>query len=301
MTISFLNVPSINSLRLLVIAVFWLLIVAFSGMASAEALSGQPLMEITFQNNLISAELVDAPLIDVLQRIKQEYGFKTHFYGDLTEMITLSFTDLPLDKCLRQLTANHSLSIASLPTTKSPQQTEAKQIAEIWVLSRSSTSKTSNMTPAAPLLPSPDYSGDAGRANEESLEQPEKEEQDTVQLDQLSDNPNPENASQQQAISNLAEIGGPASVMAMAEYLSTEEDKEVRRLLVKGISSIQNEESTQALGQVIQSESDPEIRKIAIRALGQRQNDTVARALLEQALNDDDEEVKALVDQLLTQ
>ena len=58
--------------------------------------------------------------------------------------------------------------------------------------------------------------------------------------------------------------------MTMAEFLGTEEDKEVRRMLVNGISSVQNNESTQVLGQVIKNEPDPEIRLIAIRALGQR-------------------------------
>lgn len=301
MTKFFLKVPSGNLLRSLLIAVLILLVADLTGSTSAEIISTPPIMEITFQDGLISVDLVDAPLIDVLQRIKEEFGFKAHFHGDLTELITLSFTDIPLDKCLRQLTANHSLSVASLPTTQPSEQNEAKQIAEVWVLSRSSTSKTLNVTPVLPVIPSPDYSDDTDKASEDTPEQLDNEEPESVPLDQLLNDPDAEKSSQRQAIKKLAEIGGSASVMAMAEFLSNEEDKELRQLLVNEISSVQNEESTQVLGQVIQSESDPEIRKIAIRALGQRQNDNAARALLEEALNDTDEEVKALADQLLTQ
>ncbi len=302
MTTTFLNVSSIYSHRLLLIAMSWLMVVTFTGTASAEDKPGSPpVMDISFQNNLISAELVDAPLIDVLQRIKQELGFKAHFYGDLTEKITLSVTDVPLDKFLRQLTDNHSLSVAFLPTTKLSGQDQTRQIAEIWVLSRSTASKSLNIAPAAPIPPLDNVSEDMDINRQQSQEEPGNEVPDSVPSDQVDSTLSAENSSQRQTIDTLTAKGDSASVMTMAEYLGTEENKDVRRMLVQGISSIQNEESTQVLGQVIRNEPDPEIRMIAIRALGQRQNDSAARSYLEQALNDEDTEVKAVVSQLLAQ
>ena len=109
-----------------------------------------------------------------------------------------------------------------------------------------------------------------------------------------------EELSKRQTINNLAAIGDSASVMAMAEY-TRDADKEIRKLSVNGISSVQSDESTQILGQVLQDEPDHEIRNIVLRALGQRPNDIAARALLEGALNDADTEVKSLADQLLNQ
>jgi hypothetical protein len=184
-----------TGVRLFLIIVCWLLIAAPADNAIAETTSGPPVMDITFKDNLISAELVDIPLIDVLQRIKQKFGFKMHLHSDLNEMITLSFTDMPLDKCLRLLTAKHSLSVAFMPTTKSSEPNNAKQIAEIWILSHSKTPQTMNTAFVPPVTPSPDSSANGGEINEDSpglsaIEQPE-----TVPVDQLPNNPDIEERS----------------------------------------------------------------------------------------------------------
>ncbi len=136
--------------------------------------------ELTFHDGLISAELVNAPLIDVLERIKQEFGFKTHYHGDLTELITLSFTDLPLTKTLRLLTANQSLSVATRPVADTSEQNDTKQITEIWVLSRSPMSTKANIAPAASLAPAPNAPDSAVDTSENSLEMTEDIQQESV-------------------------------------------------------------------------------------------------------------------------
>ncbi len=299
MTKSLLKVPFITFFPSLVLSLCWLLIISQTAAVSAETIAPPAVMEITFRDNLISAELVDVPLIDVLQRIKNEFGFKAHFLGDLTELITMSFTDMPLAKCLRQLTTNHSLSVVSRPTTNSTAQNGVKEIAEVWVLGAGTASKIVASKPAALAMPLTDSAeilnntsdDSSGQANNEGLEQ--------VSQNQLSTTPNVENSSKRQTIQDLAIVGDAASVTAMAEFLG-DEDKELRRLSVDGIASVNNEESTKILGQVLQNESDPEIRKIAVWALGQRKTDPSAQALLEKARDDADKEVKTLADQLLT-
>lgn len=300
MKTSFLKIPVIGLWRSLIIAMLFSLVVELAGIASAKTVSTPSVMEITFNEDLISAELVDAPLLGVLQRLKQEFGFKAHFHGDLTELITLSFNDLPLDKSLQQLTANHSLSVAYLSTTKAPEQNEVKQIAEVWVLSRSAISKSFTVAPVASVLPSAAPVDEAVEVKEEATGLAADEEQEGVPLAQIMNDPDAKRSNQQQAIKKLAAVGDAASVLTMAEFLGNE-DREVRQLLVNGISSVQNEEATQVLGQVLQNESDPEIRKIVVRALGQRKEDAAAQVFLGEAINDGDEEVKNLAEQLLTQ
>ncbi|MCP4342587.1 MAG: HEAT repeat domain-containing protein [Desulfobulbaceae bacterium] len=294
MTTSFLRIPFIDLLRSLLITMHFLLFAGLATLASAAT------MEITVKNDLISVELVDVPLIEVLQRVKQEFGFKAHFHGDLSELITLSFTDFPLEKCLQQLTANHSLSVASLSPTKLPEQNDEKQIAEVWVISRSAISRNLNVPPVASVLPSSDLINNTAKVNEKAPELADDGEQEGVPLGQLLNDPDAKRSSKRQAINELAAVGDAASVLTMAESLGNE-DKEVRQLLVAGISSVENEESTRVLGQVLQDESDPAIRKIAVRALGQRKDDVVVQALLQGAMNDEDEEVRILAEQLLTQ
>lgn len=257
------------------------------------------MVEITSEDNLLSVELVNAPLIDVLRRIEQEFGYKAHYHGELDDLISLTFNDLPLEKGLRRLTANHSLSVASRPALESLPQDAPKHISEVWVLSKSSSSKSSQVARSIVARPPPIQPDNIEESDENVLEQIDSEDQEDILLDQVLDDPDTNRSSQQKAIANLVKIGGPASVMAMAAYLGNE-DKELRQLLVDGIGSIQNEQSTEILGQVLQSESDPEIRKTAVRALGKRRNDDAAQAFLEEARNDADEEIKALADQLTT-
>ena len=257
-------------------------------------------MEITFRDQLISAELVDAPLIDVLQRIQQEFGFKAHYHGDLTEQISLSFTDMPLLKCLQQLTVNQSLSVATQPTREIPEQSEAKQITEIWVLSRSTNAPTPGIIAAAPVLPElgdPDVAVDTV---EDSFGQEFDAQAEGVPSDQPVNLDNNEEISKQQTIKNLAAIGDSASVMAMAEF-THDVDQEIRQLSVSAIGSVDSVESTHLLGQVLSDESDAEIRKIALRALSGRQHEPTAKTFLEGALNDADAGVKTLAHQLLAQ
>lgn len=304
MTVSFLKFMTLITLRDVLIAILFMLIVAPTGFVSAETIAPPAIMEISFQNNLISAELADAPLIDVLEKIRQEFGFKVHFHGDLTELITLSFTDVSLEKCLRLLTANQSLSVATRATTKTAEQNGAKQIAEIWVLSRNTAPKRStgvngpSVKAAASPAPLPDQSGDGVADSQLISELADEQGQENISLEQVLNNPEAERSSQRAAINKLAAIGDAASVAAMARFLG-HEDKEIRQLLVNGVSSVQNEEAVLALGQVISSESDPEIRKIAVAALGKRIDDAIAKAFLEEALNDADDEIKTLAGQLL--
>ncbi len=300
MTISIIRVPFFRLLGFILPAMLFLLITDQSAVVLAEGLAASPRIEITFRDQLISADLVDAPLIDVLQRIQQEFGFKAHFHGDLTEAITLSFTDLPLLKSLQQLTVNQSLSVATRTTRLTPEQNEAKQIAEIWVLSRSATAPSPGSMATAPVMPGPADSDVAVDAVEDSFGQDFDAQAEKIPSDQPLKSENKEESSKQQTIKNLAVIGDPASVMAIAEF-THDVDQEIRQLSVRAIGSVDSVESTHLLGQVLSDEPDAEIRKIAVRALGERQHEATAKTFLERALNDADPGVKTLASQLLAQ
>lgn len=300
MTRSYPQVSAVIFFRFLFFVIFCLFITCLPGNSATEEPQATSIVQITFQDELISAELVDAPLVEVLEQIKQEFGFKVNIHGDVNERLTLSFSDLPLDKCLRLLTVNQSLSVVTEATPGASKQEDPRRITEIWVLSRSAITKSMRSTPPAPMPAPPGPADDMAGLREDSSEQPEMAVEESASLDEVLNNPFADTSQQQQAIQQLAQKGDDESVSAMASYLGNE-DKEVRQLLVNGIASIDNAQSTQILGQVVQNESDPEIRKIALRALGQRKGDSDAQAFLQKALDDADEEVKTLADQLLTQ
>jgi HEAT repeats len=300
MTASFLKVPGIRSLRWLLLAGICLLSAGLTGSLLARTLSAAPNMKITVQNELISVNLVNAPLIDVLQNLEKEFNFKAHLLGDISEPVTLSFVDMPLVKCLQRLTAKHSLSVAYHQGAGQDGQKVTRRIAEIWVLGGGATGKKPNFVPrtAIPVAPAPAVGHAAGDAGDDSADLADDTVEDNTLLDKIFDDPNADKAKQRQTVQDLVSIGDAESVLTMAEYLVTA-DKELRQVLVNGISAVKNEQSTLVLGQVLQSESDPDIRKIAVRTLAQRQNDSVAKGLLEEALNDKNEDVKTLAQKLL--
>lgn len=263
-----------------IVVLCWLSIFLLKG-GIIEAAESNPLMEITVQDELITAGIQEVPLINVLERLQQEFSFKAHFHGDLTQPVSVTLTDVTLARCLRQLTANYSLSIVFKEGFDS-------QIAEIWVLGSGGVSQSSRKIAANPLRP----------VSADSKELPvwaENEQQNTMSFEEVLSNPDSGRSHQRQAIQELAEKGDPAAVMTMASFLDNE-DKEVRELLVDGIGSINSEESTQVLSTVFKGETDPEIRKIALLALSKRMENASAQAIVKEAQNDSDEEVQILAD-----
>lgn len=252
--------------------------------------SGAPAMEISFRDNLISVQLVDAPLIDVLQHIAEKSGFKAHFLGDLTEPVTLSQTDITLEKCLRLLTAHQSLSIATLDAVQQPGENKVKRITEIWVLGGSGTGKTVVRSPAVPVTLSTDAP--------DETDLPENDYQDNKLLDAILDNPKADRSSQSQAIQDLADIGDADAVMALASYMANA-DTELQQMLVHGIGMVHSDESTQVLGLVLETYTKPDVRRIALGALGKRKDEKNALDFIKEAAQDSNPEIKALAEQIL--
>jgi len=296
MVTSFQKGHSVCMRTLAILLFFWLFgDVTMAG--SAMTSSALPVMEITFEDDLISAQLVDAPLIDVLLQIKKHFGFKAHYYGDLSEKITLSFNEWPLDKCLRRLTANQSLSVASRPAARPQEDDGAREIAEIWVLSRNPKSRATAGSAPARVIPPPAQTN-KGAAVADSSDEKDIDEQENLLLDKILDNPNADKATQRQAIQDLVDMGDADSVMTMASYMANA-DNELRQMLVSGIGSINNEQATQILGLVFEDENETSIRKTALEELAKRQSDPVAKIFLDEALGDSDQEIKSLAEQLL--
>ncbi len=298
MNISIKNTSSPVVRRFLLCGLFFGFLVVFADGYRAEAVAASPVMDITFRDQLISTRLVDAPLIEVLQRVQQEFGFKAHFHGDLTEPITLSFNDTPLLKSLQLLTANQSLSIATRSGKKVAKPGDAKEVAEIWVLSRSTQNHSPPVNSAAPAIVNPGIPEIADAVSEDSIDQIVDAQVAQLGLDQAEQQREENN--KQQTIANLAVTGDPAAVMALAEF-THDADEEIRRMSVSAIGSMNNTESTHILGQVLHDEPVPEIRRIAVQALGERKQEATARTFLEEALNDTDAGIKNLARQLLAE
>lgn len=256
------NATSFKFFANITAAIVWLLIFSPPCFAQIRIPDNIAYIDMTIQDNVISADLRDARLQDILLAVGKQLGCVLHLTGDLSERLTLSFSSLPLEKGLKRLTGRHSLSLVynRIPPPVSQGDETIKDISGIWVFSRSP-AKTSNLPQA---------------------EQPD------------------DAASLQRALDELRRSGDDAAVMAVAAFLRHEQ-KEFRRKAVEGICSVQSTDAAQALVPVLSDEPDAKIRLTALRALVYRFNDPNTQIAVTKALSDPDEEIQKLATQLLEQ
>lgn len=292
--------PPVQLVAKIAVAVLTLLTVHQTSMAEVRTRNNLAFIEINIQDNLISADLIEAPLEDILLAIGKQAGFKPHLSGDLSERLTLTFTDIPLEKGLKRLVGKHSLSLLyNQPQSSTPEtQNGDKEIAEIWVISRTGSSSGMRTVPEQVSI-APENPDEIPAGQEPSLSPPTTE-QDMVQPDALPAEEKDDSAELQQAMDDLLERGDTAAVTAAAAFLN-HENGEFRRMTIEGLSTVQTGDSTRALGRVLSDEPDAELRMIALRALAEREGDPDAETIMGRALNDPDQEIQALANQLLNQ
>lgn len=264
----------------------------------ARVVAPSSVVEISVVDDLVSVQLIDAPLTEVLHRLESRFGFKTYFLGDVTDQVTLSFSDMTLLKALERITADNSLSIAFLPKATGVKDSREKQISAVWILSRDGRGRGYSPGRTGIMVPYETQEDEQDVLLEDSQDEQDADYEKNFLLDEILGNPQADKSYQRQTIQDLVEIGDSDAINAMTSYLVTQ-DRELRRLLVEALGKVKIEEATLALGRVLQDEIDPEIRKIAVRNLGQRK-DATARGYLQEALEDGDGGVQSLAKEMLT-
>lgn len=292
--------PPMHLVAKIAVAVLTLLAIHQTVMAEVRTRDNLAFIEIDVQNNMISVDLIEARLGDILLAIGEKAGFKSHLSGDLSERLTMTFSDVPLEKGLKRLVGKHSLSLLYDQAQSSPSATQNgdKKIAEIWVISRNS-SLSGNRTVPAQVPVAPENPNETLPGQDASLSPPLTE-QAIPQQAAIPEEEKDDYAELQQALDDLLERGDAAAVTAAAAFLN-HADMEFRRMAIEGLSTVQSSDATRALGRVLSNEPDAELRMMALRALAERQGDPDAQTIMSRALNDPDQEIQALADQLLSQ
>ncbi len=264
MVIFLLKFTSLKFLSVIIVAILFLMIfLNENGMA--ESLPKLSDMKITLNKNLISVDIVDTPLIEVLNHIEKETGIEGHFLGNLRGLITISFSPVSFEKGMKNLVGKNSISFVykDLKTGHS--------IAEIWVIDGSGPGESLSYIDVHGHIDS----------------QQEINTKTTGNLSSLNEN-----------LQELVKQGDAEAVMSIAAQFGNV-SVEVRELLVDAIGLIHNEHSIQILGQILYGDSEPQIRMMAIRYLAERIEEPAAKALIEGATGDPDDAVRLLVEQLL--
>ena len=295
--------PAAHPMRLvakIALAVLALLTIHQAPMAEVRTRDNLAFIEIDVHNNLISVDLIEARLGDILLAIGEKAGFKPHLSGDLSERLTLTFVDVPIEKGLKRLVGKNSLSLLyNQAQSPSPgTQNGDKKIAEIWVIGRNKMPSGNRSAPAQASI-APENPNEPLPGQDASLSPPPTE-QEIPQQAAIPEEEKDDSAALQQAMDDLLERGDAVAVTAAAAFLN-HEDIEFRRMAIEGLSTVQTGDATRALGRVLSNEPDAELRMMALRALAERQGDSDAQTMISRALNDPDQEIQALADQLLGQ
>jgi len=248
------------------------------------------------QRGLLTVDLRDAPLAEVLRAIGERAGLKVAIDGEASSLVTESFAGVPLEEGIKRLVGDASLVFKY---AASPGDASAVALSEVWIYVRSpgdqevtgadvneqpDVATSENWVNQALLRPEPVARLDAVR---ELARQPE--EATVGVLGQiLSGDEDP--IVRREAAAALGRVGGAEAAAALTPALSDKEPA-VRMQAVRAIGRIGDDGGAQALGAVLSGDPDPLVRRLAVRALS-AQGIAVSRAALEAATSDPNESVR---------
>jgi HEAT repeats len=224
--------------------------------AAAQPGAESSIQEVTVERGRLTLSVQNALLAEVLQAIGEEAGIAIEIHGDLTERITTSFADIPLEEGLRQLLRGKSFALSYAPSAGDAQRS---RLMAISVLPRS--------------LEKP-----AAKASKVSTvgEQREKlrrirvlaGQQDTKAVRELSalalNDPNPFVRSR--AISVLGRLRKPENLAPLTWALK-DQFSSVRIQALQGIKNLKGGDAVGDLQAIMVNDPDPAVRRQAVRLL----------------------------------
>jgi hypothetical protein len=288
-------------------AVVLLTVLMPSAPVPMETDAGQrPEIEVNIQEGTLSIYVSDMPLVDVLQLIADEVGFKLMIHGSHQSRITQDFANIPLEEGIRRLVGNRSVAIMYQIVAASNNRKELQDIKTVWVFDSAETIAAGPVSntredllkaeaPNEPEKDKPPQPNAAGINEATTYPQFDKESDVGYWADTLINNA--DRSSREQAIIELQRIGSDAAVAAIATAFS-DNDAQLRRHAVESLGRVDNMNAVQLLGQALIGDKDPSVRLSAVRFFAD-QNSEVSRAFLNTALTDKNEQVQALAKQAL--
>jgi hypothetical protein len=90
----------------------WVGVMGLMGLIVDRAWAGSAcLFQATTERGLLTVEALAVPLDEILWTVGQQAGLRLGIAGDLSDLVTQSFRQLPLDEGIRRLARGHSLTL----------------------------------------------------------------------------------------------------------------------------------------------------------------------------------------------
>ncbi len=267
---------------------------------------------IQFANDLLTVNVKDVSLKELLQEIARQSGLSVVGSGSLDERVTIEFHNLPLDEGVRLILRHHSFALAHAQQAPERGQAAVARPETLWIFSKKGKvypSKTTVVDGNRHRDALKDVPRDIPRLQVALMSEDSLEREDAVYA--LGESKRPEAVPllslaledanedvRKAAVDALEEIGGDEAAQALAIALR-DEDSWVREEAVEALEEIGGDKATQVLAIALRDE-DSSIREEAVEALGEIGGET-AIDLLKQALADEDESIRETAADILAE
>ncbi|MFQ5828840.1 MAG: HEAT repeat domain-containing protein [Candidatus Methylomirabilia bacterium] len=234
-------------------------------------------IHVVVEDGLLTVDVRDMPLADVLRAIGEEAGLKVSIRGNITTRVTRSFTDIPLEEGIRRLARGHSVALFH----SAPQAgAGAAVLTEVWVLESS---------PGQTVRTRVDPRERATQLRTVRALARRRDEAAAAELARiLSQAADP--IVRSRAAAALGQVGSVQAATALTTALS-DQAPAVRIQAVRALRRVEGERAIQALRGVLIGDRDARVRRVAARALGALSSED-ARWALEAASSDPGESVR---------
>ena len=279
-----------------------LLVIFSGGTGTAQMLADKDpdaRIEVQVRNGLVSLNVRDAPVAEVIRKIGEEAGFETVVLGPLDHQITRSLTEMPVYDAVRRLARETTFIMIH---ARSKSHAEAAPIKEVRLyrstLGQPPPDHVTTVKDAVDPEVLAGLSADDARARIRAVQELGRTGEESAVLvleGVISKDDNP--MVRGQAAAALAKIGGERALPALQAALG-DRDQSVRIQAVRGLERIGDESSVRILGELLLNDADRRVRRNAAWSLGRLKGE-LAKSYLEAASRDPDSAVRRSANQTL--
>jgi hypothetical protein len=237
--------------------------------AGVPPVSGGGDIQVEFRDGFLTLEAREASLDDVLRAIGEEAGFKVVIKGDLSALVSQSFSGLPLNRGLRQLAGRLSFVMS---------YGASGRLQHLTLLRDATAGEGAAPAPEVLIVYEPSQAEMEAwilkrLAHEDRqlrvigvrrLKRLEPDVAVEIAAEVLKDDPDP--IVRGQAAATLGKVGGDSAASLLDEVLA-DEDASVRNHAVRALAALDGDLAAQSLGQVLLDHPDRDLRHSALEAL----------------------------------
>jgi hypothetical protein len=269
--------------------------------------SAPPVSGVSVRDGLLTVNVRNAPLPEVLRLVAKFAKFEVHIADDVRGVVTASFTDVPLRDGIGRLVRGYSVVLTALAPNDDGDALRLTQL-RVYKAGSSAPLPSSPLAHALPEARSPRVMPEIETGRSFSAAMPASAAEGVPVRTQSVFNADEANLSafgnalsslsdaevRQDIVIALKEIGGPQAAGFLANALR-DEDASVRREAVAGLSAVGGPDSRSALLSALRQDPEPQLRVEAARALALYRRDEEVGKALAAAASDPDNAVRQIV------